>query len=57
MDLNNKSKENRDEEVVAVIAAVIAASMGLKIPDINIKRIRKIENSIWINTARIEQIS
>lgn len=47
-----------DEELVAVIAAAIAASMGVQIPEINIKSIRRIPQSIpaWGVAGRQEQI-
>ena len=53
-------KENlNDEELVAVIAAAIAASMGVGIPDINIKSINRVSPSEpkWAETGRIEYIS
>lgn len=46
-----------DEELVAVIAAVIATNMGLNIPDIRIQRIRKINKSVWKDAARLEQMN
>lgn len=48
-----------DEELVAVIAAAIAASMGVGIPDINIKSINRVSPSqpIWAETGRREYIS
>lgn len=47
-----------DEELVAVISAAIAASMGVKIPEINIKSIRRIPQSIptWGVAGRQEQV-
>lgn len=51
--------ENLDnEELVAVIAAAISANMGLSIPDINIKAIRRVSqnSSIWSDTGRREQV-
>ena len=48
-----------DEELVAVIAAAIAASMGVEIPDINIRSIRRASSTspIWAETGRREYIS
>ena len=52
-----ETKENNmsDEELVAVISAAIAASMGLDIPDINIRSIKRVDNG-WKDTARNEQV-
>lgn len=50
--------EVNDEELVAVIAAAIAASMGVGIPQLNIKSIRRIPQSTpaWAVASRQEQI-
>lgn len=50
--------ETNDEELVAVIAAAVAASLGLNIPDINIKSIRRIpQNSLaWSDMGKKEQL-
>lgn len=59
-DVEESTKDlspNHDEELVAVIAAVIASNMGVAIPDIKIQKIRRIDNSIWNNTARSEQMN
>lgn len=47
-----------DEELVAVIAAAIAASLGVSIPEINIQSIRRVEQKTpaWSVTGRQEQI-
>lgn len=47
-----------DEELVAVIAAAIAASLGVSEPEVNIKSIRRIpQNSpAWATAGRQEQI-
>lgn len=47
-----------DEELVAVIAAAIAASLGVSIPEINIKSIRRVEQRTpaWSSAGRQEQI-
>lgn len=47
-----------DEELIAVISAAIAASMGVQIPEINIKSIRRIPQSIptWGVAGRQEQL-
>lgn len=49
--------ENENEELVAVIASVIAANLGLNIPDIEIKKIRRINRSIWTDAARLERLN
>ena len=47
-----------DEELVAVISAAIAISLDVKVQHINIKNIRRINNSstAWSSAARQEQI-
>ena len=51
--------EVNDEELVAVISAAIAASMGLSVPQLNIKSIRRIQQTTpaWAVASRQEQIS
>lgn len=46
------------EELVAVITAAIASSLGQKTPDINIKSIRRVPQmtSNWSNTGNINQV-
>lgn len=44
-----------DEELVAVISAAVAASMGLSLPEINIKQIKRVDSG-WKDTARSEQV-
>lgn len=56
-ELDKQMENNNDEELVAVIAAAVAASMGLKVPDIKIKKIKRIHGSIWSDTARLEQMN
>lgn len=53
------NKNVDDEELTAVIAAAISASMGVSIPDINIKAIRRVSQntSTWAEMGRKEQIS
>ena len=48
-----------DEELIAVISAAVAASMGLALPDINIQSIRRVETSqpAWARAGRQEQIN
>lgn len=45
------------EELVAVIAAAIAANLGMNIPDINIKSIRRVPQmtSTWSNVGSMKQ--
>lgn len=47
-----------DEELVAVIAAAIASSLGVSIPEINIQSIRRVEQKTpaWSTAGRQEQI-
>lgn len=49
--------ENNDE-LVAVIAAAVAASMGVSIPELNIKSIRRVPQmtTAWASASRQEQI-
>ena len=53
------ASETDDEELVAIIAAAIAASMGVGIPQLNIKSIRRIPQTTpaWGLASRQEQIS
>ena len=43
-----------DEELVAVIAAAIAASLGIAIPEINIKSIKRIPQNtpVWVRSRK-----
>lgn len=52
------SEQADDEELVAVISAAVAASLGVSIPEINIKAIRRINQPIpsWAQAGRTEQI-
>ncbi|NLV87948.1 MAG: hypothetical protein GX021_01080 [Tissierellia bacterium] len=47
-----------DEELIAVITASIAASLGVSVPEINIKSIRRIpqRTPIWAQAGRQELI-
>lgn len=47
-----------NEELVAVIAAAIASSLNVQVPDINIKTIRRISHNIspWTNLGRNERL-
>jgi len=47
-----------DEELIAVIAASIAASLGVRVPEINIKSIKRIpqRTPIWGQAGRQELI-
>lgn len=49
---------SNDEELVAVIAAAIAASLGVSVPDINIKSIRRVSQNTpaWAAMGRQERI-
>lgn len=54
-----EAEEKISEELVAVIAAAIASSLGLNIPDIKIKTIKRVPQStnLWAATGRKEQVS
>ena len=47
-----------NEELVAVISAAIAASLGVSLPEINIKKINRISGSstAWSTAGRQEQV-
>ncbi len=47
-----------EHELVAVIAAALACSMGVELPDINIKSIKRVNSNdtSWQNVARREQV-
>lgn len=56
-----KVEENdtiNNEELVAVISAAIAASLGVSVPEINIKKINRISGSstAWSTAGRQEQV-
>lgn len=53
-----KESTTNDEELVAVIAAAVAASLGVSIPEVNIKSIRRIPQSTptWAVAGRQEQV-
>lgn len=50
--------EGNYEELVAVIAAAVAIQLGLDVPDINIKSIRRLSNSTpsWRAVGKQEQM-
>ena len=50
--------DENSEELIAVIAAAIAANMGVGLPEINIQSIRRIpQNTIpWAEMGRKEQL-
>lgn len=53
------ANEVNDEELVAVISAAIAASMGLSVPQLNIKSIKRMPQTTpaWAVASRQDQIS
>lgn len=57
--LSPEMEIENDEELVAVISAAIAASMGISIPELNIKSIRRMPQTTpaWAVASRQEQIS
>lgn len=54
----NINKSMDDEELVAVIAAAIACSLGVDVPKVKIKSIRRVsqDSPIWAKVGREEQI-
>ena len=48
-----------DEELVVVIAAAIAASLGVSVPEANIKSIKRVvePTNVWSIVGRQEQMS
>ncbi|MBU5425516.1 OadG family protein [Tissierella pigra] len=57
----NKAEKDivNNEEIVAVIAAAIAASLGISVPEVNIKSIKRVpqKNLAWSTASRQEQIN
>ncbi len=53
-----EKEDIEDEELVAVISAAIAASLGVSIPEINIRSIRRTDlaTNSWAQAGRVEQI-
>lgn len=51
-------QEENSDELIAVIAAAVAANLGLNIPDINIQSIRRIPQSTtaWKEVGKQEQL-
>ena len=51
--------EVNDEELVAVISAAIAASMGLSVPQLNIRSVRRVQQTrpAWAVASLQEQIA
>lgn len=47
-----------EKELIAVISAAVAASMGISLPQVNIKKIKRISDSspAWSTAGRQEQI-
>ncbi len=47
-----------DEELIAVISAAIAASLGVAVPEVNIKSIKRVPQTapLWAEMGRREQI-
>ncbi len=56
--LKIEKKEENEEELIAVIAAAVAASLGLSIPEVNIKSIRRLsdEGPLWAQAGKQERI-
>lgn len=57
-EIIEKDEHSNDEELVAVIAAAIAANMGVDISNVKIKSIRMVSQntSVWSKVGREEQI-
>jgi len=56
---NIKEKEAvEDEELIAVISAAIAASLGVSIPEVRIRTIRRVNQNTtsWVQANKIEQV-
>lgn len=55
---NTSSEVADDMELVAVIAAAIASSMGVDVSDVQIRSIRRVKQSspVWAKVGREEQI-
>lgn len=55
-EISNRTED--DEELVAAIAAAIAASLGVDIPQIRIRKIKRLPQNtpIWAEAGRMEQI-
>ncbi len=51
---NRDTEDVLEEELVAVIAAAVAANLGLNIPDIRIKNIKRIPQDLgpWVSSRR-----
>lgn len=58
-EIVESSKDEDECELVAVIAAAIAASIGVNVSDLNIKSIKRIPQSgpVWSKVGKQEQIS
>ena len=58
VEVSEKTSVN-DEELVAVISAVIAASMGVSVPKINIKKINRVSGNpiAWATAGMQEQLA
>ena len=62
MERNRIEEENineeDDEELVAVIAAAVALSLGVDLPQIKIRKIKRVSQKtpIWAEAGRMEQI-
>jgi len=54
----NVVQEENTEELIAVIAAAVAANLGLNIPDINIQSIRRVSQNAtaWKEIGKQEQL-
>ncbi len=51
---NRDTEDVLEEELVAVIAAAVAANLGLNIPDIRIKNIKRVPQDLgpWVSSRR-----
>lgn len=55
--VESESEENK-QELIAIISAAIACSMGIDVPDINIKSIKRTPQAttVWRETGKREQM-
>jgi sodium pump decarboxylase gamma subunit len=51
-------KDDENEELIAIISAAVAASLGVSIPEMNIKSIKRISTNecIWSRVGREQQM-
>lgn len=50
-------KEENEEELIAVISAAIAMSLGVELPKVKIKTIKRVANKSWSLVGKREKIN